>query len=208
MARIAPIETCPEIWKNRNQYTARLYGIPKGTKTILLMRHIKNLKPKTCYVPKCSISKRDRNFAIVSFQTQEDLDKACSSAARYFNSILTWSKSRAHHIKKREDRVYLNTSKPVTQRKNQARQPTITSVKQEFDDMSVISTLSSTPMPKSFASPKNSMERKSKRDKGKGKAEISSETNHTTDKIIAIITQIASRLDHIENNMGIYPNRS
>ena len=83
---------------------ARLYRIPKETDTVLLIRHIKNLKPKTCYVPKCSVLKKDRNFMIVSFQTQEDLDKACSSAARYFNSILTWLKSRSHHIKKKERR--------------------------------------------------------------------------------------------------------
>ena len=40
------------------------------------------------------------------------------------------------------------------------------------------------------------------------------ETSHrkpisdTTDKLIAIISQIASRLEHIENNMEILPNRS
>ena len=55
MARIALDETCPEIWKNRNQYTARLYGIPKAINMVLLMRSIKNLKYKTCYISRCSI---------------------------------------------------------------------------------------------------------------------------------------------------------
>jgi hypothetical protein len=99
MARVAPIEACPEIWNDRNQYTARLYGIPKATDAVLLMRSIKSLKPKTCYIPRCSISQKERNFAIISFQTQNDLNKACASAARYYNSTLTWSKSRSQHVK-------------------------------------------------------------------------------------------------------------
>ena len=33
-------------------------------------------------------------------------------------------------------------------------------------------------------------------------------TSDTTDKLIAMISQIASRLEHIENNMGILPNCS
>ena len=210
LARVTPIELCPEIWKDRNQHMARLYGIPKGTDTVLLMRHIKNLKPKTCYVPKCSVSKKDRNFAIVSFQTQEDLDKACSSAARYFNSILTWSKSRSHHIKKRkeeENNTYSSTSKP----KNfLANRPITRKNRQESDEMSLISFTSTSPLsrPSTSSKSKSPTERKQKKNKGKEKAIISSETNHTTDKIIAIITQIASRLDHIESNMGIGPNRS
>ena len=98
MARIAPKDACHEVWQDRNQYVARLYGIPRGTNAVLLMRAIKNLKPKTCYIPKCSISKKERSFAIISFQTKKDLNKACASAARYYNFILTWSKSKTQHI--------------------------------------------------------------------------------------------------------------
>lgn len=93
MARIAPLDTCPEVWKDRNQYTARLYGLPKSTDTVLLMKSIKNLNPKTCYIPKCSISKKERKFAIVSFKSKSDLNKAYASAARYFNYKLIWSKT-------------------------------------------------------------------------------------------------------------------
>src|SRR5438477_6750242 len=188
---------------------ARLYEIPKGTDTVLLIRHIKNLKPKTCYVPKYSVLKKDRNFAIVSFQTQEDLDKACSLAARYFNSILIWSKSRSHHIKQRkeeENNTYSSASRP----KNfPANRPITRENRQESDEMSLISFASTSPLsrPSTLSKSKSSAERKQKKNKGKEKAIISSETNHTTDRIIAIIIQIASRLDHIESNMEIGTNR-
>src|SRR5438477_4911482 len=144
------------------------------------------------------------------FPIQKDLDKACSSAARYFNSILTWSKSRSYHIKKRkeeENNTYSSISKP----KNfLANRPITRKNRQESDEMSLISFTSTSPLsrPSTSSKSKSPTERKQKKNKGKEKAIISSETNHTTDKIIAIITQIASRLDHIESNMGIGPNRS
>src|SRR5438552_17158643 len=73
--------------------------------------------------------------------------------------------------------------------------------------MSLISFTSILPLSRPFTSSKlkSPTERKQKKHKGNEKAIISSETNHTTDRIIAIITQIASRLDHIESNMGISP---
>ena len=52
----------------------------------------------TCYIPKCSISGIERNFAIISFRTKEELEKACSSSAKYINHQLTWSKSRTQHL--------------------------------------------------------------------------------------------------------------
>jgi len=98
MARIVPADLEVEALKDRNQYTAKLYGIPKATNTVILMRSIKNLRPKTCYVPKCSRTGKERNFAIISFQTKEELNRACISSAKYNNHKLTWSKSRAHHL--------------------------------------------------------------------------------------------------------------
>src|SRR5438552_8746204 len=62
------------------------------------MQSIKNLRSKTCYIPKCSRIGKKKNFAIISFQTKEELDKAYTLSARYNNFRLTWSKSRKHHI--------------------------------------------------------------------------------------------------------------
>ena len=96
MTRIAPIEDAEQTFKDRSTYTARLYGLPKNTNTIILTQSIKHLKPKTCFVPKCSISGKERSFAIISFQMKAELNKACSSQARYLHHKLTWSKTRIY----------------------------------------------------------------------------------------------------------------
>ena len=104
MARIAPANLEIEALKDRNQYMARLYGIPKSTNTVILMRSIKNLVPKTCYISKCSKTGKERNFAIISFQTKKELDKACTLSARYNNQRLIWSKSKVHHLNTLNDK--------------------------------------------------------------------------------------------------------
>ena len=98
MARVALEEDCPEIWLARKQYMARLYGIPKHTNTVLLMKAIKNVRPKTCHIPKNSKTGKERRFTTISFQSKKDLNQACVSVARYYNSVLTWSISRTRHL--------------------------------------------------------------------------------------------------------------
>ena len=71
------------------RYTARIYEIPKNTDTIILMRSLKNLKAKTCYISKDLSSGKVKDFAIVDFQTKEDLNKACMYLARYFDYTLS-----------------------------------------------------------------------------------------------------------------------
>ena len=51
-------------------------------------------------------------------------------------------------------------------------------------------------------------EKRGKEYKGKGRMEWITEEDSTTNKLIAMISQIASRLDQIENNMRIPPNHS
>ena len=92
MARIAPERNFLQTIKERNTYTARLYGIPKQASTVVLHQELKHLKAKTCYIPKCSVSGKLRSFAIISFSSQQDLEKACFSSIRYQNIKLTWSK--------------------------------------------------------------------------------------------------------------------
>src|SRR5438477_8801661 len=113
--------------------------------------------------------KERQELCIVSFQTQEDLNKACSLAARYFNPILTWSKSRSHHIKKRkeeENNTYLSISRP----KNfLANWPITRENRQESNEMSLISFTSTSPLSRSSTSskPKSPTEKKQKKNKGK-----------------------------------------
>lgn len=242
MARIAPTNACPEVWNDRNKFTARLYGIPKATNTVLLTRSIKNLKPKTCFIPKCSISKKERKFAIIGFQSQEDLNKACISAAKYYNYKLSWSKTRSTNNKDN------NNTKGKLEKKSRTEKEII-----EMDQTSIMSISSPTLSPKSSNSSitkqkaKNSEEelmgidltsddnmsttsisttshhsihtrsmqgpskgknKPTKNIREKGKQKEADYSNYTTDKLILLISQISLRLDNIENNMGIGPNRS
>jgi hypothetical protein len=93
MARIAPKENFLQILKERNDYSVRLYGIPKQASTVILFQELKHFRAKTCYISKCSISGKNRSFAIISFESQQDLNKACTSSIRYQDTKLTWSKS-------------------------------------------------------------------------------------------------------------------
>jgi hypothetical protein len=231
MARIAPASLGSEVWRDRNKYTARLYGTPKATNTVILMRSIKNLKPMTCYIPKCSISGKERNFAIISFRTKEELEKACSSSAKYINHQLTWSKSRTQHLNtsslpKRELHQSYNgyiqgskwevsseTETPFSSSETQ-EEKVIAGPSKEHSHMSKIEKKTSMSIFSSSSSsnasrPINKWEKKrGKEYKGKGRMEWITEEDSTTNKLIAMISQIASRLDQIENNMGIPPNRS
>ena len=220
MARIAPISACPEVWEDRNQFTARLYGIPKSTDTVLLMRSLKNLKPKTCYIPKCSISKKERKFAIVSFESKNDLNKACASSAKYFNYRLTWSKTMSQHSK--------NLSKTYAKKSYHIENSEAKSREIEIDWSPIIAeqsnsrrndrpsspTLSfiTTTTPKSASSKEGVSRTTKKKEKGKGRQQTSMQScqkANTTDKLIELISQISSRLSQIEENMGIScPNRS
>ena len=221
MTRVARIEEYPEVWERRRQYSARLYGLPKNTDVVLLMRSIKNLKPKTCYIPKCSRTRKERSFTIVGFQTRKDLDKACISAARYFNSTLTWSKSRTQHIQS-----ILNMSEKSYNTRSNSEASTKYTRKTKYttkDNLNNLNHTNSSPCPTfSFltttppASTKDEQltVKKIKNDKGKEKMINKEETigessgTNTTDKLISLITQISSRLNYIEENMGLRPNRS
>jgi hypothetical protein len=93
LARVAPTDNISQVLKERNNFTARLYGIPKQASTIILAQELKHVRGKTFHIPTCSVSNKRRSFAIVSFESYQDLEKACSMSAHYNNHKLTWSKS-------------------------------------------------------------------------------------------------------------------
>ena len=235
MVRICSTETTADELRDRNQYMTRLYGIPQATNTVGLMHSIRNLKPKTCYIPKCSRTGKNRNFAIISFQTKEELDKACISSARYSNHRLTWSKSRKHHIETLEDKetrflqrnnnkyiqesIWENTStisssdyykgekiKGINRRNKYIR------ADNDNNSENKISTPTSNSYTPSINSSSSKEWYKTNVNQHKGKSKkISShdgQENNTMSKIIAMMSQIASRLEIIETNMGNLPNRS
>ena len=92
MARIASKKNFLQILEERNTFSTRLYGIPKQTSTVILHQELKNLKTKTCFISKCSISGKNKSFTIISFEIQQELDKACTLSIRYQNAKLIWSK--------------------------------------------------------------------------------------------------------------------
>ena len=77
-------------WENtlveRNQITARLYGISQTTSVIRIMSAIKYLKAKTIYIPRNRRTNRRRGFAVVGFGSQKELQKALSSHVELFGS--------------------------------------------------------------------------------------------------------------------------
>ena len=102
MARIASKKNFLQTFKERNNFSVRLYGILRQASTVILFQELRHLRVKTCYIPKCSISKKNRGFAIISFKSQKELNKACNFSARYQNIKLTWSKSNGLNIAKQE----------------------------------------------------------------------------------------------------------
>jgi hypothetical protein len=211
MARIAPANSNFQIWKDRNQYTARLYGIPKNTNTVILMRSIKNLKPKTCYIPKCSISGKERSFAIISFQNKTDLDKACSSRAKYLDFSLKWSKSRIHHTYSTSIKNQM-FSWDQTKFKDSDTDNEIDNCNSDNESQYQFSNPSTSPESTSSFAKFNNTQKTNKQFRGKRRQNhhtiSKTQENNTTDKLTTLISQIAFRLDLIENKMGIRPNRS
>ena len=233
MARIYPTGAPTNTLKDRSRYTARLYRIPQATSTVILMHSIKNLRPKTCYIPKCSRTGKERNFAIISFQTKEELDKACTLSARYNNFRLTWSKSRKHHIeilcnketkfsqnnKYLQESIWENASTSSSTDNNKRSKVSRSNKEHKYtrgNNNTSLMDSSSTSRSSSYmcsAGPSGSKEGYkiiTSQHKGKGKEIIDYNVQeaNTMDKVIAMMTRIATRLEIIENNMGNIPNRS
>ena len=83
ITRITPKENFLQIFKKKNNYSTRLYEIPKQTSTVILFQELKHFRAKTYYILKCSIFGKNRSFTIISFELQQDLNKACTSLIRY-----------------------------------------------------------------------------------------------------------------------------
>ena len=247
MARIAPKENFLQTLKERNNFLTRLYGIPRQASTVILFQELKHLKAKICYIPKCSISGKNRSFAIISFESQKELNKACTSTARYQNIKLTWSKSDGPNIMS-QDEMNSNTLESMFSRSN----PTQISINKnkrkenQFENNDDIryknncshqyhqqnqkwkgkdkmkvsifegkiqnSSYFSSNSPFTISSPMSiiirSIKQYGKRNsKGRNRQNRQKrQEESTTNKLIALIIQISSRLDHIENSIGTRSN--
>jgi hypothetical protein len=75
----------------RNQITARLYGIQNNTSATRIMSAIKHMKAKSIHIPKNGRTGKRRKFAIIGFKDQASLEKAISSHVELFGCKTWWS---------------------------------------------------------------------------------------------------------------------
>jgi hypothetical protein len=91
MARIAPAQANDEVFSQRNQYTARLYGIRPQNSATRIMSAIKYTGARTVHVPQNSKTGKKRNFAIIGFKNSTDLEKAITQYIYLFGCKTWWS---------------------------------------------------------------------------------------------------------------------
>src|SRR5438552_6504578 len=184
------------------------------------MRSIKNLRHKTCYIPKCSRTGKERNFAIISFQIKEELDKACTLSARYNNFRLTWSKSRKHHIeilcdkeikfsqrsnKYLQESIWENATTSPSTDNNKRSKVSISNKEHKYtreNNSTSLMDSSSTSRSSSYmcsADPSGSKEgykinTRQHKSKGREIMDYNNQKANTMDKVIAMMTRIVTRL--------------
>jgi RNA recognition motif. (a.k.a. RRM, RBD, or RNP domain) len=87
--RITPGLSRREILDNRNQFTLKLYNIPKDTNEILLFRQLRHTGARAIHIFR-NTNGNNRGCAVVSFQNKEDLERARRCHVTYYNSKLQW----------------------------------------------------------------------------------------------------------------------
>ncbi|CAG8792665.1 9049_t:CDS:2, partial [Gigaspora margarita] len=68
-------------------------NIPRGASEVLLLCYLKNKGAKSVFIPK-NRNGNPKEFAIISFGSQKDQEKAQSRPIRYFNHIVLWQDFR------------------------------------------------------------------------------------------------------------------
>jgi RNA recognition motif-containing protein len=106
MARITMLENHQATLSKRNEITARLYGIGKSSSASRIMSATKHLRVKTVYIPANGRTGKRRNFAILGFENQEDLNKALLSHVELFGCKTWWST---------KDNTKMHTQEPISQ---------------------------------------------------------------------------------------------
>jgi RNA recognition motif-containing protein len=115
MARIAPAQVGEEIFNQRNQFTARLYGIRHNCSATRIMSAVKHTNAKTIHIPVNSRTGKRRNFAIIGFQDTSSLEKAITRHIYLFGCKTWWStkdntKALQKHANKRNEPTYYTQS--------------------------------------------------------------------------------------------------
>ena len=71
----------------------KLYGVPEGASETLLLRCLRQTGAKAVYIPKRR-GGGTKQSAVVTFEKQEDLEKAVEKPVKYNNWTLNWPKEK------------------------------------------------------------------------------------------------------------------
>ena len=73
--------------EENSRYKAKLIGIPKEASEVLMLRLLRNKGAKSVFVPMNS-NGNPREYAIITFESQEELERARSKPINYGNHTL------------------------------------------------------------------------------------------------------------------------
>ena len=91
LCRIAPAYFTRDDIEERNQYTVKLTNLPFGTTPIDLKEILRQVKAKTCFIPRTRTRYNRKRFAYVSFASDEDLQKVMTNIRVLYNETeLYW----------------------------------------------------------------------------------------------------------------------
>ena len=89
--RIAPAYYTRENIEERNQFTVKLTNLPFGMTPVDLKEILKQVKAKTCFIPRTRNRYIRKRFAYVSFASDEDLQKVMTNIRVMYNDTeLFW----------------------------------------------------------------------------------------------------------------------
>ena len=76
-------------------------GIPKEASEVLMLRLLRNKEAKSVFVPMNS-NGNPRGYAIITFESQEELERARSKPINYGNHTLFWDRYEARKVSVKE----------------------------------------------------------------------------------------------------------
>lgn len=192
LARFTPGTSDNSILEERRTHHARLKNVPKNAKEVLLLRQVRCLGAKTVHIFNNRNGNR-KGVAVVEFINRQEIEKAVSSKASYFNAKLQWELEPMYETTQRKVEITnKNLQKDASNRS-----------KQEFSrEMKVVTTKTRTKATETL--------KEDPCTKGKlTSATLEGKTHELEiDEIKKLLLNIASRLDNFERSQSSLPSRS
>ena len=83
----------------RQQFELKLTGLPFNTTQRDLQTFLESIKAKTCFIPR-DLQYRNRPYAYINFDNQDDYDFAIKSQHKFKSNILFWVNPAAPHCRR------------------------------------------------------------------------------------------------------------